>query len=174
MALSSFLKDGLAGPAHPGAPVSELDSCWWLGEHAWQMQGDWGTGIMYSSCSAWSRALRYSPCPGATSFHVHCWRALTCLSSVVPFLHPYRGGFLVLPSILDSDCVSSLCNVSLSFIQVRVPTPSCKEPDLFWWLPFKSVIQPSFFSNEQSSCEVITSPSKDCGFARFFFNPAFA
>ena len=151
-----------------------MDSCWWMGEHAWHMQGDWGTGIMHSSCLAWSMALRYSPCPGARSFHVHFCRALTCLSSVVPFLHPYRGGFLVLPSILDSDCVSSLCKVSLSFIQVRVPTPSCKEPDLFWWLPFKSLTQPSFFSNGQSSCEVITSPSNDCGFARFFFNTAFA
>ena len=59
LVLSAFLKDGLTGPAHPGSPVSEVDPCWCLGERAWQMQGNWGTRITYSSCLAWSRAFKW-------------------------------------------------------------------------------------------------------------------
>lgn len=63
LVLSALLKDGLAGPAHPGCPVSEVDPCWCLGERAWQMQGNWGMRIMYSSCLAWSRAFKIQPLP---------------------------------------------------------------------------------------------------------------
>lgn len=88
-----FLKRWFAGPAHPGSLASETDPCWWLLECAWQMQGDWGAGIMYSFCLAWARAFKVQSLPGATSFHIQFLRALARLFSAIPSLHPFCGFF---------------------------------------------------------------------------------
>lgn len=63
-------------------------------DSAWQMQGYWGTGIIYSFCLVWRRAFRGCPCPADTSFPVHLWRVLACFFSAIPLLHPCCCVFL--------------------------------------------------------------------------------
>ena len=135
-----FLKRWFAGPAHPGSLVSEADPCWWLVECAWQMQGDWGAGIMYSFCLALGRALKVQSLP--RGHLISCSVLEGCCSPL--FSHPVPSSSLwFLPSQLLTPYL--FCATS------HGPSASCTFPphparNLTFLAASFQITNPTFFS----------------------------